>query len=70
MLRAKELKLRNFLGAGYISNSLLLFAELLIVTLCSLIVSIIFCDILYKVVDVDAYLVLSKVQIIQHMLHY
>lgn len=70
MLRAKELKLRNFLGAGYISNSLLLFAELLVVTLCSLIVSTIFCDILYKVVDVDAYLVLSKVQIIQHLLHY
>ncbi len=70
MLRAKELKLRNFLGAGYISNSLLLFVELLVVTVCSLVVSIIFCDILYKVINVDVYLALSKAQIIQHLLQY
>ncbi len=69
MLRSKELGLRKFLGAGILSNSLLLFAELILLTLCSLILSIVFCEIIYKVIGVD-YLVLSKTEIIKHIIQY
>lgn len=70
MLRAKELKLRNFLGAGYVANCMLLFTELLIVATCSMFMSVVFCEILYNVIDINLYSVLSKVQMIKHIMHY